>query len=415
MCHRRAAAPSCPADDVQHPQGPLAGVVGREAQARVQGGVHHRQRQQEQGRGTLLAHQVGPEGPGDTGREPRGLAERQAGVVLHAGALQPAHGLVVAEAQVVEADAGDRPRLGPQGGELGRQGLAVLRGGEGGVQPHLPPGGAHGGGQRRPVALVHAPRRAVEAVGVAPDQEDRGSHPPSPGALQQVGHVVPRVRAHQRGGEPARPAAAGDPGQPAGGAPAQAVDVVRQGDAPGAGRRDAQPGPQGGEVALHRGVLQVEARDPPEGAGRQGQPAELVALGHAQLVPPGEEVEGARDQVARDRPLGPGGREEQGEVAAAVRRRARERPVPLEEGLGGEVGGDPEARGGGIGGVDEVRLAVGPHRPSAERLGQRLEHPAGAGREGGARAVHPQPQLRHGAGARCASRGRAPAAGRAGR
>ena len=269
--------------------------------------VHHRQGQQGEAGRPLLAHQVRPEGAGDAGGEAGRLAEGQARVVVHAGALEGAHGLVVAEAQVVEAHAIDRPGLGAQGGQLGRQRGGVVGRGERAVQPHLAARGPHGGGQRRALALVDAPRRAVEAVGVAPDQEDRRAQAALPGGPEQVGQVVPWVRPAQRGGQPARPAAAGDAGQSPGRPPPQAVDVVGQGDAPARGRRDAQRRPQGVEVALDRagrpgrGPPPARRRWRPAAGGRSGR-------GRPRAARPSAPAGRRRSRRGRRAPARPGAR-----------------------------------------------------------------------------------------------------------
>ena len=347
---------------LEHRQRPVASACGVQAQVGVEGGVHHGERKEPQARRALLADQVGAIGAGDPRGESGGLAEPEARVVLGAGRLEPADGLVVAEAQVVEADALDRPDLGPQPRELGREGRAGLGRGERGVQAHLAARRPHRRGQGGSLALVGPTRRAVEGVGVAPDEEDRRADAAQPGGLQQVGDVVPWVRPGERARDPRRPPPARDAGQALGRAPADPVDVVGQGHAPPAGRGDRQRPPQGGDVALDRGLLQVEPGDPAERARGQRQPVEAVPVDHAQLVPARQEVEGARHQVARDLPLRVARREQQGEAPGAVRGGGREGVIPLEERLRGVVGGDPDALVRGPGRVHEVGGAVRPAR-----------------------------------------------------
>ena len=188
-----------------------------------------------------------------------------------------------------------------------------------------------------------------------------------------------------------------------------------QGDAPARRRRDAQRRAQGVEVALDRRVGELEAGDAAEGAGREGEAPEAVALGDAQLVPAGQQVEGARHQVARHRLGRVGGREEQGQARGAGAppgpgRRPVPRRRPGRRGRRGSRRPRPAGRG---------RRPDRPRRRSsaawpAEALGQRLEHPARARRERGAAAVDADAQVSHGAPAagRGARRGRGRGAGR---
>ena len=143
------------------------------------------------------------------------------------------------------------------------------------------------------------------------------------------------------------------------------------------GGGDAQRAPQGGDVALHRGLLQVEAR--------RCAPKALAASGSRPN----------RSRWARAaRPSAPGGRRRsprcrQGSTAPAAagragsgrRRGARRGPgtaVALEERLAASSARDPDARSGAARGVDDVGRALGSQR--RRRRGPRRGSPAPTGR-----------------------------------
>ena len=198
----------------------------------------------------------------------------------------------------MEPHALHRAGLGAEGRELRRQGGGVVGGAEGRAQAYFSARGSHGRRQRRALALVDPPRRPVEAVGVAADQEDRRAQP-----LRQVvssrsgrlSHGSGPVRDEAR---PPRPPPPRDAREPLSAVPPEAVDVVGQGDAPARRRGDAQGDAQRVQILLDGRVGQVvEPGDPGEGAGGERQAPEAVALADAQLVPAGG-GEGAGDQVA---------------------------------------------------------------------------------------------------------------------
>ena len=138
---------------------------------RVQRGVHYRKRHQVNVCGALLAHDPGTEWPRVSGREPRALTESEAGVVGESGALHPQGGVVVPEAQVVEAHATDVAGLSAQHRDLFLQRLLALRRREGAMQCHLATHRMHCGGKVAPFAFVRPPGGAIKAVSVAPDEE----------------------------------------------------------------------------------------------------------------------------------------------------------------------------------------------------------------------------------------------------
>ena len=252
----------------------------------MHGGVHHRQRHQFDVGRALLAHDPRAERAGVAGGEPGALAESQAGVVPQAGALHPQRGVVVPETQVVEADAAHIAGLRPQHRHLLLQRLLALRRREGPVQRHLAPHRVYGGGEIAPLALVGAPRGAVELVAVAPDEEDGRAQPATPGGLEQVGDVVPRVVVGQIG-ECLRSAPLDRPRDAPGRVPPDAVDVVREVHGPVGGGGQAERRAQRRQVPLHRGLFDVEALDVGECAAGEGQAAEAVAVAHAVFVPAG--------------------------------------------------------------------------------------------------------------------------------
>ena len=275
--------------------------------------------------------------------------------------------------------------------------------------------GPHRRGQGRPVALVHAPRRAVEGVGVSPDQEDRGAHAAPPGALQQVGHVVPtdRVPSAPR---PARAARGGGRSRPARGRFAGAGGRCR------ASRRRSTSGAAGGgarpagrRCSPPPGGPPVEPRDPPERAGRQRSRPNWSRSGTRSSS---HRPRRWNALATRSPGIGPSGR-----VGGKSRVRSRLR-CTASPGKGGRPRRRPGRRGRrGSRAPRRGDPARRPGRPRrrprpARRRAPRPASPAPSGPGGRTPGATPSMRSRssgHGAGARCASRGRAPAAGRAGR
>ncbi len=331
------------------------------------------------------------------GGEARRLAEPEAGVVAGARRLQPADRLVVAEAQVVEAHALHRPDLAAQQRQLVGQGVAVLGRRERRVQAHLRPGGADGGGQRGALALVGAPRGAVERVGVAADEEHGRAHAAQPGGLQEVGDVVPRVRARQGARDAARTAPPGDAREALGGAPPDAVDVVGQGHAPRGGRRQAERARAAPRCSPRRrappgrGPRCGRRRWPPAAGGRTGRARARGARpsGRAgrRRRPPGRPGSRASGCVGANSRVSPWARW----VAVAGNASGA-----LEERLRGGVRRDPDPLGGLARGRRRGRPGRRPRpasRPGPRRRSPAPSAPAGrraAGRRRCAGAAQPR-------------------------
>ena len=78
------------------------------------------------------------------------------------------------------------------------------------------------------------------------------------------------------------------PGDAPGRVPPNAVDVVGEVHSPLGGRGHAERITECSEVALNRGILDVEARNMRERTAGEWKPPEAVTVGHAVFVPAGQ-------------------------------------------------------------------------------------------------------------------------------